>query len=97
MGPRGTPHGAWPDFLLLEIDDDSFKLDVTVPPNTTATVLVPGEDPQAVVVNGESPGRHAGAKVSRHGLVAIAHEMPSGTMAIPGPASSRFSGPPRSP
>ena len=88
---RGPISCSW------RIEDHSFKLDVTVPPNTTATVLVPGEDPLAVVVNGESPGRHAGAKVSRHGLVAIARELPSGTMALPGPVSSRFIKPPRSP
>ncbi|MBD3176204.1 MAG: Bacterial alpha-L-rhamnosidase, partial [Armatimonadia bacterium] len=41
--PRGEIHSRW------EINGESFELTVTVPPNASATVIVPGEDPAGEV------------------------------------------------
>jgi len=47
LGPFGPIETAW------AIRDGSLELDVTVPPGTTATVVLPGQEPRGV-----GPGRH---------------------------------------
>jgi alpha-L-rhamnosidase len=47
LGPFGPIETAW------TVRDGSLELDVTVPPGTTATVVLPGQEPRDV-----GPGRH---------------------------------------
>ena len=45
---RGTIDVDW------RIDADKFRLDATVPPNTTATVHIPTKNAKAVTINGRA-------------------------------------------
>lgn len=66
--PRPTPEVSWCRSNYNSIrghivsnwrcDGDAFHLDITVPPNTTATVIVPASDPDSVKESG-IPATHA--------------------------------------
>ena len=58
---RGLIISAW------RIDaDNTFTLDVTIPPGTTATVALPAGDPQSLVESGKPLKEAAGVRVLRH-------------------------------
>lgn len=46
-------------------DGTKFTLSITIPPNTTATVFLPAESPQAVTENGKPVGQSVGAAFLR--------------------------------
>ncbi|HUL51933.1 MAG TPA: family 78 glycoside hydrolase catalytic domain, partial [Opitutaceae bacterium] len=59
-----------------------LALNVTIPPNTTATVFVPAVDPVTVRVGGRAPGRHRGVTFLRQGADAAVYAIESGSYAF---------------
>jgi hypothetical protein len=66
-------------------DTDALTLDVTVPPNTTATVYVPASNPQAVTESGRPAGGAEGVKLLRTENGTAVFEVGSGKYAFRAP------------
>jgi len=73
---RGKIATSW------KVDGDSFSLDVTIPPNTTATVCIPAKDAAAVMESGKPAATAAGLKFLRMDNGAAVYEAGSGTYAF---------------
>jgi len=63
-------------------DGRRLALDVTIPPNTTATVVVPAVDPATVRVNGRAPARARGVAFLRTEAAAAVYAVESGSYAF---------------
>lgn len=74
--PRGLIACEW------KAKNGKFTLDVSVPPNTTATVLVPANDPKTVSVSGPSDCRSAVVPVGHQGTSKASFELSSGNWQI---------------
>ena len=82
---RGEVRSEW------RIEKGRFLLDVAIPPNTTATVHVPGADPAAVRESGRPVSEAGGVKILGTKGEAVALEIGSGrySFASPRPAEKR--------
>ena len=60
------------------LQDKRFTLDITVPPNTTATVYLPASDPTAITESGKPTAKSPGVKFVAIGSAAV-FEVTSGT------------------
>ncbi len=76
---RGTIASAW------GIEQGEMKLQVTIPPNTTATVYVPVHGAAAVQESGVSAERADGVTFLRHEPGAAVYEVASGTYVFTAP------------
>ena len=72
-GPYGMIASSW------RRDQKAFTLDVTVPPNSTATVWVPAKDAAAVTESGKPAAKAAGVKFLRAEDGAAVFEVESGS------------------
>ncbi len=81
--PHGTIYSAW------RANDKGFTWDVTIPPNTTATVHVPANDAAAVTESGKPAGESEGLAVVRMDAGAAVYEAASGHYAFNAPAFTR--------
>jgi len=78
LSPRGPVSVSW------RIEDGRFKLSVSVPPNTTSRVLLPGPDGAAVEVGPNKEARSHARKVGREGWATV-YEVEAGdyTFSVP--------------
>ncbi len=70
---RGTVEVAW------ELERDRFRLDLTVPPNTSAAVHVPARDASEVTEGGRPPTDAAGVRLVRAKDGEAVFDVPAGT------------------
>jgi alpha-L-rhamnosidase len=80
---RGRIASRW------ELEGGRFKLDVTIPPNTTATVRVPASDPRQVRESGRPAGQAPGVTLVREENGAAVFQVGSGTYSFQAPAQAR--------
>jgi alpha-L-rhamnosidase len=69
----GSLRSSW------ELADDEFRLDVTIPPNTAATVVLPSDDTGQVTESGRSLADAGGINGTRTEGSATIVEIGSGT------------------
>jgi len=72
IAPRPTPMVSWcrssyesirgPILIHWQREGRQFNLDVTIPANTTATVIVPTDHPETVMESGHPAGQAEGVK-----------------------------------
>lgn len=65
-----------------KVEGDSFSLDVTIPPNASATICIPAKDAAAVKESGKPAATAAGLKFLRMDKGAAVYEAGSGTYAF---------------
>jgi alpha-L-rhamnosidase len=70
--PYGAVRSSW------RVADGHFWLDVTIPPNTDATVYVPASRPESVTESNGSAGRSAGVRFVRSEAGFAVYEVGSG-------------------
>jgi len=79
----GTIRSDW------KIEDGTFRWNVSVPPNTTATVYVPAQEASVVTEGGKPAGQAPGVKFSRREARAIVYEVGAGNYAFASSAATR--------
>ncbi len=72
-----SPHG--PIISDWKIQEGAFCWNLTVPPNTTATVFVPARDSQAVTENGKPAEQAEGVRFLRQETGAAVYDIGSGS------------------
>jgi alpha-L-rhamnosidase len=70
--PYGAVRSSW------RVADGHFWLDVTIPPNTDATVYVPASRPESVTESNGPAGRSAGVRFVRSEAGFAVYEVGSG-------------------
>ncbi|HEV2453186.1 MAG TPA: alpha-L-rhamnosidase C-terminal domain-containing protein, partial [Verrucomicrobiae bacterium] len=89
VAPRPTPQVSWcratyksirgPISIVWHRDDRQFNLDVTVPANSTATVIVPAYDPATVTESGHPAAQAKGVIFLSAGSGSVTYRVGSGT------------------
>jgi alpha-L-rhamnosidase len=79
QSPHGMIRSDW------RIVKNQFLWNVTIPPNTTATVRVPFKDSNAVLEGGKPAAEAKGAKFVRQDKDAMIYELGSGTYEFAAP------------
>jgi alpha-L-rhamnosidase len=89
IAPRPTSTVSWcqssydsirgPILINWQCNGGQFKLDVTVPANTTATVIVPTDHPEAVTESGRSAEQAEGITFMHTGTDSVTYRVGSGT------------------
>jgi alpha-L-rhamnosidase len=81
--PQGKIASSW------QAQEGEFHWDIVVPPNATATVYVPAQDPETVRESGNPAGHAEGVKFLRMENDAAVYEVGSGSYAFTCPLSKR--------
>ena len=79
---RGRIESGW------KIENNHFSLDLTVPPNTTATVYIPASDASQIRESGRAIGDGAGVRLVRAERSSVVFEVSSGSYHFRSPAQS---------